>query len=199
MSFLSFLAQQATNPPPPAAADGSNEIFLIWGFILGAVAFGFLVLELVIPSGGLIAILCAVSVIASVVSFFQAGEMWGSAALVTYLILTPIVLWFTFKIWIGSPLARKMVLGGDTGNNDDAEAAIYRSEQARQDRLAQLQELIGEEGVTETALRPVGTIRIGDERIDGMAESGVIYAGTPVIVTDVYDNQIKVRPKAAGD
>ena len=40
----------------------------------------------------------------------------------------------------------------------------------------------------------MGTIKIEDRRIDGMAESGTIEAGTPVIVTDVYDNQIKVRP-----
>jgi hypothetical protein len=36
-------------------------------------------------------------------------------------------------------------------------------------------------------------VRVGGRRIDAMAESGVIPAHTPVVVTDVYDNQIKVR------
>ena len=48
--------------------------------------------------------------------------------------------------------------------------------------------------MTETALRPVGTVRIKGRRTDGMAEAGVIEANTPVVVTDIYDNQIKVRP-----
>jgi membrane-bound serine protease (ClpP class) len=50
-------------------------------------------------------------------------------------------------------------------------------------------------GVAVTALRPVGTIKIEGRRVDAMAESGVIESGTNIVVVDVYDNQIKVRPE----
>ncbi len=52
---------------------------------------------------------------------------------------------------------------------------------------------MGAEGTTVTDLRPVGFVTINGQRMDGMAESGVIEADTPVVVTDVYDNQVKVR------
>ncbi len=29
-----------------------------------------------------------------------------------------------------------------------------------------------------------------------MAESGIVEADTPIVVADVYDNQIKVRPRS---
>ena len=60
--------------------------------------------------------------------------------------------------------------------------------------VEELRQLIGAEGVTETALRPVGFVKINGQRLDAMAESGIVEAGMPVVVTDVYDNQIKVRP-----
>ena len=43
-------------------------------------------------------------------------------------------------------------------------------------------------------IRPVGFIKINGMRVDAISESGVIEADTPVIVTDAYDNQLKVRP-----
>ncbi|MHC5009117.1 MAG: NfeD family protein [Planctomycetota bacterium] len=46
-----------------------------------------------------------------------------------------------------------------------------------------------------TDLRPVGVVKIDGQRIDALAESGIVEAETPVVVTDVYDNQIKVRPR----
>ena len=49
--------------------------------------------------------------------------------------------------------------------------------------------------MTVTGLRPVGVVKINGQRVDALAEGGVIAANTPVLVTDVYDNQIKVRPR----
>lgn len=186
MTFWTF-AQNAAD-----AAD-KNEVFLIWGFVLLGVAVGLLFLELLVPSGGLIGILCGVAVVASVVAFFQYDSAWGTGMALAYIILAPIVLVFGFKLWINSPLAKRMILGADQTMNADAEETAVASEEQRRRRLDDLRGLIGAEGVTETALRPVGTVRINDQRVDGMAEAGVIEANAPVVVTDVYDNQIKVR------
>ena len=48
--------------------------------------------------------------------------------------------------------------------------------------------------MTITALCPGGVVKINGRRVDAMAESGIVEANTPVVVTDVYDNQIKVKP-----
>jgi len=64
-----------------AAADSANEAYLLWGFILAAAALGLLILELLIPSGGLLGLLCGVSAIGSIIAFFQYDTMFGVSAL----------------------------------------------------------------------------------------------------------------------
>ncbi len=184
------LAQNAA-----AATAGGDENYLVWGFLLLAVALGLLFVEFLIPSGGLIGMLCGIAAVGSVVSFFMYDTMWGVVMACAYVILTPIVLVFFFKIWLSSPLAKRMILMGHTESiNPTTEDSEEQVNQQRQKRLADLQQLIGVEGVTVTALRPVGVVKIQGQRVDAMAESGVIEANVPIEVTDVYDNQIKVRP-----
>jgi membrane-bound serine protease (ClpP class) len=179
-----------------AAADSANDAYLLWGFILAAAALGLLLIELLIPSGGLLGLLCGVSAIGSIIAFFQYDTLFGVAATAIYIVLTPILLVFIFKLWIHSPLAKRLILGGDTmGQTDGDQDRLKSSEKTRLKRLDELRQLIGAEGVTETALRPVGFVKINGQRLDAMAESGIVEADTPVVVTDVYDNQIKVRPR----
>ena len=181
-----------------AASASANDAYLLWGFILAGAALGILLLELLVPSGGLLGILCGVAGIGSIVAFFRYDLAFGWASLVGYAVLTPIILVFVFKLWIQSPLARRMVLDGDVeGHTDGEPGAPGTSDQARQQRLDQLRQLIGAEGITVTALRPVGFVKINGQRVDAMAETGVVEADTPVVVTDVYDNQIKVRPSSS--
>jgi membrane-bound serine protease (ClpP class) len=176
-----------------AAEATPNDALLLWGFILLAAALALLFLELLLPSGGLIAMLCGVAVIGSIIAFFNYETRWGLAAMALYIVLIPITVIFFFKYWLNSRYGRRMILGGDSGRNtpDESYAA---SEQARNDRLADLTALIGIEGVAVTSLRPVGTVKIEGRRLDALAESGTIEANTRVVVSDVYDNQIKVRP-----
>jgi membrane-bound serine protease (ClpP class) len=57
-------------------------------------------------------------------------------------------------------------------------------------------ELVGREGTAATDLRPAGTIVLGDERIDAVAESGFIAAGTAVRVVRAEGYRHVVRPVA---
>lgn len=183
-----LLAQAAQT----AANTQADDTYVMWGFLLMAAALGLLILEVFVPSGGLIGALCGIAAIGSIISFFKYDAMWGTVALSLYILLTPIVIIFVFKIWLNSPVARWMILGGHDEDDASVEASIA-SEHARSKRMAELKQLVGTRGVAVTALRPVGKIKIEGRRIDAMAESGIIETGTPVVVVDVYDNQIKVR------
>lgn len=175
-----------------AAGDGQN--YLLFGFLLLGIAIFLFSLELFVPSGGLIGVLAGIAAVASLVCFFRFDTTWGLVATSLYVVIGPIVGVFVFKWWLNSPIARNMILGGnDQSNPDWDEHAPMSAEHARQERLAQLRQLIGAQGVAVTPLRPVGTVKINGQRIDAMAEAGVIDAGSPIVVTDVYDNQIKVR------
>jgi membrane-bound ClpP family serine protease len=188
--MIVVLAQSAA-----MAASNGNEGYLFWAFALLGAALLLLILELFVPSGGLIGMLAGVAGIGSVVAFFRYDTTWGVVAALSYLVLGPIIAIFGFRVWLHSPLAKGMILGG-TEEAPDAESEggpTRAAEYARQERLAQLRHLIGAQGVAVTSLRPVGTVKINGQRLDALAESGVIDAGMPIVVTDIYDNQIKVR------
>lgn len=177
-----------------AQATNGGEFYLILGFALFAVAAALFLLEMFVPSGGLIGLLCGVAVIGSIVSFFKYSTAFGAFSIGAYLLLGPLGIIAAFKLWTGSSIGRRMVLGGDTMDSGETpEEAMYASERARIARHAELRALIGAEGVAETSLRPVGTVRINDQRLDAIAESGIIEPGSPIVVSDVYDNQVKVR------
>ena len=53
----------------------------------------------------------------------------------------------------------------------------------------------GEEGRTLSALRPSGTIQVGDRRVEGQSSGELIEAGSKVIVTKVLPNKIIVKIK----
>ncbi len=97
----------------------TTDQFILAGFILAAAALGLLFIELLVPSGGLLGLLCGLAAIGSIVAFFKADPMFGLAAMLAYAILTPVLLIFVFKLWINSPLAKRLVLGGDTGQVPD--------------------------------------------------------------------------------
>ena len=177
-----------------AASTTGDDKFLMFGLILMGVSLVLLFLELFVPSGGLISILAAVCAIGSVVAFYKYDTTWGMVATGAYVVLGPIIGIFGFRWWINSPLGRGMILGGnEPGASDLDDDSPMSDAHARQERLAQLRQLIGAQGIAVSPLRPVGIVKINGQRIDALAESGVIDAGQSVTVTDVYDNQIKVR------
>lgn len=182
-----LLAQNTTT-----ASSGSSW-FLLAGLILFGAALLLFIAEIFIPTGGVLGILCVISVVSSIACFFRHDAVWGVAALMLYVLLIPIALFFGLRLWTQSPLARRMVLGGVPTEAGNDEEAMYASEHARRERLGTLGALIGAEGVAATPLRPVGFVLIGGRRIDALAEGSVIEAQTPVVVVEVIDNQVKVR------
>lgn len=178
-----------------ASTSNGDTAYLIWASVLFAVALALLLLELFVPSGGLIGVLAGIAAIGSLVATFRYDTTLGAAMTVAYIVLAPIIIIAMFKLWLHSGIGRRMILGSsEQGSTSSGEESSIAAEQTRQQRLVTLRQLIGAEGVTVTALRPVGTVRIGDRRVDALAESGAIDPDTPIVVTDVYDNQIKVRP-----
>ena len=82
-----------------------------------------------------------------------------------------------------------MILGASA----EAEAAEDKRVEAVQAEIAARSELVDEEGTALTDLRPVGTVRVGDQKVEALAETGVISAGSRVRVVSVSDNQGRVR------
>lgn len=178
-----------------AVADGGSTM-IVAGFALAAAALVFFILELFVPTGGLLGLVCAVCVIASTAAFFVHDPLWGIAAFAVYCVLAPMGLLFGLRIWSHSPLAKKLILGAADDSDPADEESMPRAELARRERVASLRTLVGMQGVAATPLRPIGFVVIGGRRVDALAEGNVIDAGTAVVVIDVVDNQIKVRQQS---
>jgi len=163
-----------------------NEPLLWWGLMLFGAAMAVVVLEMFVPSGGLLAVLSVSLAIAGVVSFWKHSTGWGLTSLAALLVFGPMVVAFMLKIYPDTFMGRRMILGND-GNSDDAPV------DAEAERL---EALIGAEGTALTDLRPVGTIRVESERLEALAELGVIDAGARVRIVSVEGARIKVRPIA---
>jgi len=182
--MMDFLAQTT-------AGVAGNASPIIWAFVFIGIALILFFIELFVPSGGLIALLGALAVVTSLVAFFMHDVMTGFIATGIYLVFGPVLVWIAFRIWLASPLASRMVLGGVV--IEDEEEAKQLSLARQQEQRANLESLIGKQGTTITVLRPIGVISIQGERLDAMAETGSIEADCEIQVTAVYDNQVKVR------
>ncbi len=171
----------------------STEVLLFAGLGLLALSIFLVMAELFIPSGGVIAAIASVSAIAGVVSLFRVSTMWGVTGLLAVIILGPIAFNFALKIWPNTPVGRRILHG------TLSEADLRAKEEAEIAQRDQWKSLLDQTGETLTALRPIGTIRISDQRYDALAESASIPAGTPIRVVEVQGRQIKVRAVDATD
>jgi membrane-bound serine protease (ClpP class) len=156
---------------------------LSWGILLLAAAMVLLVFEFVAPSG-LIALVSAMLVIAGVVCLFRDSVSSGLTGILGVLVLVPMILILGFKI-IPATRAGQQMLFGESGKHEPVipESAGH-----------ELEALLGAEGEAVTDLRPVGSARIDDCRIDVRSEIAFIPKGTRIRVTGVEGSQVKVRP-----
>lgn len=160
-----------------------NETLMLGLGLLG-VALLLIVVEVFVPSGGVISLAATAVAIAGVVVLFRVSVMWGVAGILAILILGPLVGFFALQILPSTPVGRRMLFG-DAGQDEPVLSGMAPPA---------LDRFIGTEGVAVTDLRPIGVVKIGDERLDAVSEISFIRAGTPVRVSGVDPTQIRVRP-----
>jgi membrane-bound ClpP family serine protease len=165
-----------------------TEAYLIWGIALLGAAILLLVLELFVPSGGVLGVLAAGSTIAGIVLLFMHDVTWGIIALGVVLVLGPMAITFGLKVFPHTPVGRRLILGGNVTEEDK-----IRQRQAADAERAKLMGLIGATGKAMTDLRPVGVVVIDGKRYDALAEGPWIDAGSNVRVTVVDGPHVKVR------
>lgn len=164
----------------------SGEELLFWGIGLLAASLLLVIIEVFIPSGGLIAITAGGCAIAGLVFLFRYKLSWGVSGTLAMLVLAPTAFGFALKVWPSTPMGRRM-LGAKSPEEEEADRLAALKERQKQ------QSLIGAEGIVLSDLRPVGMIQVDNVRMEALAETGMIRAGTRVRITVIESNQIKVR------
>ena len=166
------------------------DVMLIWGLALLGISILLLVVELFVPSGGVIALTSGVVGIAGIVCLFLMKEspiLWGSAGTLTMLIIFP----SAFALWVKILPSTKI---GQNMLGDIPEEEHERQREEQQQARDRLLALVGREGTAKTVLRPVGVIEIDGHRYDALAEGVAIEPGRRVRVIEIVNMQIRVRP-----
>jgi len=162
------------------------EPYVAWGVGLFALAVLLFVVELIIPSGGIIGLTSFGSGLAGVVAFWFHSDALGITSLVALLVLTPLAFNFALRVLPNTPVGRMLILGNEEKDLEKAKA-IHSQQMHALDRL------IGSEGRALTDLRPVGAAEIEGETYDALAEAGIIESGSRIRVVSIQGSEVKVR------
>lgn len=157
---------------------------LIWGLALLAIAAALLLLELFVPSGGVIGLVALVVGVAGVVGLYRADTMWGVAGTLAVVAAIPTSFFLWTKVFPSTPIGR-MMMGGD--EVDEASARADSFDDAHEPDVA-----VGTMGKALTDLHPIGFVEIEGERYDAISRSTLIDAGDAVRVTGRSGVQVEV-------
>lgn len=159
---------------------------LVWGIALLAISVVILVVELFVPSGGMLGVTAAVVAISGVVCLWRYDTTAGISGSLAVLILGPLAFGFMLKIWPHTPMGRRLI-------NAPTEEEQMAQRQVEEKEKTQRLSLIGKEGTVLTDLRPIGVIDIAGQRYEVLSETHFIPTGSKVRVTHADLAQIKVR------
>ena len=173
-------------------AEASNTAYIIAAFALIGCSVLFFILELFVPSGGIFALICGACTIASVVTMFMYTPALGLILLIGYVIVGPFAIYWGIRVWEQSGVGRRLILDAELDSAATNELGDPDETEEHGEEFS-IRSLVGEEGVTDSSLRPVGFVKIKGRRVDAIAEGDLIEAGRTVRVVDAYDNQLKVR------
>ena len=156
--------------------------FAVLLLLLGLV---FLVLEFFIPSGGGLAVLCALSLLGAIIVGFMAGPWTGATILLVEAAVVPAMLAAAVKWWPETWVGR-MILIPRPKSPDEVlpETENYRG----------LGELVGRRGSARGMMLPSGIVVIEGKSYDAVSEGVPIEAGQTVVVVGVSTQRLVVRP-----
>lgn len=170
----------------------------IWlGILLICLGLGFVFLEFILPSGGLLTVLAVVSFIGGLVIAGNAGVAHFAIFLVAIVVLVPVVLVLAVNIFPYTPFGKAMILSPGK-RKDDPDSGKKTASDGKQVSVPDYSEYMGKKGVAETQLRPSGIADISGERLNVVSEGEMIEKGASVKVIDVKGYRIVVAPVEEG-
>ena len=155
---------------------------LLLPLLLVLLAIGLLFAEDLLPTGGVLGLLAA----ACLLFVLYLGYSNASSTGFRYLLLELAIVPVAYGAW-ALMLARTGV----------GKAAYLRppedDEVGRLHDRPDLDRLLGRRGTALTTLRPSGMVDFEGRRLDGVAEEGLIPAGSPVVAVHVRSGRLIVR------
>jgi membrane-bound serine protease (ClpP class) len=157
---------------------------IAWAVLLLVIGCALVVLEVFVPSGGIIGILSAVAFIGSIVIAFQPSATTGPTIGFVFAVVTvfavPTLIALAFKVWPKTPMGKAFL--GEL----PSEADVLPQDSRRV--------LVGHVGIARTKMLPSGAVEIDGQMVDAVTQGQAIEPGTYVVVSEVRANRVVVRP-----
>jgi membrane-bound ClpP family serine protease len=158
---------------------------LAWSALLLLLGLILVMVEVFVPSGGILGFLSISSLLAAVIlAFYHRGAEVGFIFLAITAVTVPAALALAFRWWPHTPMGRRLLLDVPT-----SEEVLPDSPQRRT-----LRQMVGKLGVAKTVMLPSGAVMVDGQTIDALSEGMPIEAGQRVRVIEVRGNRVVVRP-----
>ncbi len=161
----------------------------VWVFGLLVVGLLVMMLEVFVPSGGLLGFVSIAAIVAAVATAFaEQGIGAGLLVLAVTAVAVPATLAAAFHLFPATPLGKRIMPAPP-----EAAELVPAAAERRHAR-----ELIGRRGIVISELLPWGQAEIDGERLEAVSQSGPIPAGTAVDVVGTEGRALVVRQAREG-
>lgn len=158
---------------------------ILWVVVLLVVGLAVMVLEVFLPSGGILGFLSLTAIVAAIATaFLELGATAGFAVLGAATAVVPTVLAIAFRWFPETPLGRR-VLPPPPDPADVAPLAARRRE---------FEKLVGRRGRAVSEMLPWGLVEIDGTRIEAVSEGGPIDNGATVEAVGLQGRDLVVAP-----
>lgn len=158
---------------------------IYWAFLLLAIGLFAVVLELFVPSAGILGIVAGLLIVTAVVLGFMESMSYGVILLTAAIVTIPGLLALMVKVWPYTPIGRRILLK-DLKPEDVLPHYIENKE--RKERLE------GQLGIAQTKMLPSGIVLVNGEKFDAVSEGFAVDEGDPIRVMSVRGNHVYVEP-----
>ncbi|MEM9253019.1 MAG: hypothetical protein AAGB29_11775 [Planctomycetota bacterium] len=177
--MLALLAQAA--PTATGGAAGSQAMLIGAVVLLGGAVLLF-ILEVFVPSGGVIGVLSAICLVGGIICMFGVDTTAGLVTSIVAILAVPPAIIAAMKIFPNTPVGHWLTLrqtlpDAEITNPDNHSADVS----------------VGDTGVALTDLRPVGACRINGHRVECIAVGPAIEPGQKISVVVAEGFETRVR------
>lgn len=163
---------------------------LIWAGLLLLLGLTLVMLEVFVPTGGLLGFLSLTAILVGIgLAFYHGGLGYGFGFLIVAAVALPTVLGLAFRWLPGTPMGRRLLPAVPMSKD-----VLPDSEERRA-----LRALLGKIGVAKSTMLPSGSVVVEGRNIDAVSEGMPIEPGQTVRVIEVRGNRVVVRPVDADE
>lgn len=156
---------------------------LIWALLLLALGLVCLVLEMFVPSAGLLGVVSALAILGAIVLAFLSGPVAGIVMTLAITFIIPVFLAAAVKYWPDTPFGKMILLRRPDENDVLPKTEAYQS----------IRELVGKRGIAKSQMLPSGVVSVEGKTYDAVSSGLPIDPGQPIRVVAIDMQRLIVR------